>query len=124
MKLEEFNNYCGHLSITLREVLVPYLLKEDWNERYRDFDTFEALECMVDDVTRISALTDFYDELVSLLEPYLKFALSEDVDDLPYDLFDDEELEKIISNSTKTLNKRKKEETDKKINQIGWKCSR
>lgn len=59
----------GVLYRIIMEVLIPYTLERDFKEEFKDFETIESFECMLDEVEAIGHVIELYDVLVE--KPFL-----------------------------------------------------
>lgn len=59
----------GVLYRIIMEVLIPYTLQRNFKEEFKDFETIEAFECMLDEVEAIGHVIELYDVLVE--KPFL-----------------------------------------------------
>lgn len=68
--------------IVLMENIIPYTLKRDFDEEFRDFETIEAFDCMEDEVTNVKRCVELYDVI---MENPLLLLGDEDVEKLLVD---------------------------------------
>lgn len=96
--VEEFNRGLSQLRILLDDEngLLMNTLRTNYETKLErilhDNGIVEAFECMWDDVNRVYDILQWHDELCSLLDENVKFAITENPNDLDLKQFDNGEL--------------------------------
>lgn len=95
MTEEQFKNSLREWEILINEEM-NIALDTNWGQKFK-WETAVSFACMIDDVNRINTVTDLLIELESTNKEMLLAAINHDLEQIPLDIFDKEELQ-ILQN--------------------------
>lgn len=68
MNDEELNNAIYELGVLISDPtngLIVTTMKQDFYEKFKDFELIEAWDCLVDEINRLNTIIKLHDELVA-----------------------------------------------------------
>lgn len=75
--------------------LIRTTMKQNFYEKYKDFDLIENWNCFLDEVTRLETVIELHDQLAICNKQDLLFLISQDPDDLDLESRDEEWLKRL-----------------------------